>query len=232
MGNVREAVESYLQSYPPALKLFQQLIEVGKVYLIGGVLREYQDNSAIKELRDADFIVDVENEELWEKMLKEYQPKGNHFDGYKFYCENDFLMDIWEVDKTWAYRNGIITYDKANYLESLPKTVFLNMDSIIYDLHADKWYDSIYQEAIQSKVLDIVLKDNPHVELNILRSLVLRRRYQMTFSDELQSLILQYMNTDADFVNTLLDIQYNRYRKEVLSREEIEQELTMIKKEK
>lgn len=232
MGNVREAVETYLQGYPPALKLFQQLVKVGELYLIGGVLREYKDNGTINELRDADFIIDIKDEALWKKMLEEYQPRGNHFDGYKFYCENHFLVDIWEVDKTWAYRNGIITYDKANYLESLPKTVFLNMDSIIYDLNADKWYDAIYQEAICSKVLDIVLKENPHVELNILRSLVLRRRYEMAYSDELQSLILQYMNTDVDFVNTLLDIQYNRYHKEVLSREEIEQELTMIKKEK
>lgn len=229
MGNVREAVETYLRDYPPALKLFQKLIEVGHVYLIGGVLREYRDNETIRELRDADFIIDVENDELWQKMLAEYQPEGNHFDGYKFHCENNFLVDIWEIDKTWAYRNSVVPFEKDNYLESLPKTVFLNLDSIIYDLNMDTWYDAIYQQAIESKVLDIVLKDNPHVELNILRALVLRQRYQMTYSDELRNLILEYMNEDENFVDSMMDIQYNRYHKEVLSKEMIVQELAMIK---
>lgn len=229
MGNVREAVETYLRDYPPALKLFQKLIEVGHVYLIGGVLREYRDNETIRELRDADFIIDVENDELWQKMLAEYQPEGNHFDGYKFHCENNFLVDIWEIDKTWAYRNSVVPFEKDNYLESLPKTVFLNLDSIIYDLNMDTWYDGIYQQAIESKVLDIVLKDNPHVELNILRALVLRQRYQMTYSDELRNLILEYMNEDENFVDSMMDIQYNRYHKEVLSKEMIVQELAMIK---
>ncbi len=229
MGNVREAVETYLRDYPPALKLFQKLIEVGHVYLIGGVLREYRDNETIRELRDADFIIDVENDELWQKMLAEYQPEGNHFDGYKFHCENNFLVDIWEIDKTWAYRNSVVPFEKDNYLESLPKTVFLNLDSIIYDLNTNTWYDEIYQHAIESKVLDIVLKDNPHVELNILRALVLRQRYQMTYSEELRNLILEYSNKDEHFVSLMMDIQYNRYHKEVLSREAIEQELAMIK---
>lgn len=231
MGNVREAVETYLREYPPALKLFQQLMEVGQVYLIGGVLREYKDNETIRELRDADFIINVVNDELWNKMLEEYQPNGNNFDGYKFHCENDFLVDIWEIDKTWAYRNEIVAFDRDNYLESLPKTVFLNMDSIIYDLSTDTWYDEIYQQAIKSKVVDIVLKDNPHVELNILRALVLRRRYQMIYSDELRNLILKYINEDEDFVDLMMNIQYNRYHKEVLSKEDIKQELAMIKQD-
>lgn len=228
MTNVREAVELYLQEYPPALKLFRQLANIGEVYLIGGILREYQDNDKIIELRDADFIVDVKYHELWKSLIEEYQPKGNHFDGYKFYCENGFLMDIWEVDKTWAYRNGIVKFHPNNYLESLPRTVFLNMDAIIYDLNEDKWYDSIYQEAIKTGVLDVVLKENPHVELNILRALVLRRKYQMRYSDKLRELILEYIKADDFFVDSLIDIQYNRYQKEVLSRTDIEAELRQI----
>jgi len=107
MKNVRKAVEAYLQDYPPALKLFQELMDVGKVYLIGGVLREYRDNNTIKELRDADFIVEVQHDDLWHKMLEKYQPKGNHFDGYKFNCEKGFLVDVWEMGKTWAYQQEL-----------------------------------------------------------------------------------------------------------------------------
>ena len=228
MENVRKAVETYLQAYPPALKLFQELMNVGKVYMIGGVLREYRDHHTIKELRDADFIVEVQHVDLWREMLETYKPIGNHFDGYKFNCEQGFLVDIWEMDKTWAYQKNIIAYDKANYIQTLPETVFLNMDSIIYDLSENRWYDKIYQEAIRTGVLDIVLKENPHVELNILRALILKRKYDMRYSDKLERLIMDHVNANEDFVQMLLDIQNNRYHKEVLSREQIEWELQMF----
>ena len=42
----------------------------------------------------------------------------------------------------------------------LPKTVFLNMDAIIYDMKNDKWYDTEYKKAMETKVLDIILEEN------------------------------------------------------------------------
>ena len=230
MKNVKEAVEIYLRKCPPALELFQQLLEVGEVYLIGGILREYRDNNDIKELRDADFIIDIKRPDLWEMLLEKYHSTGNRFDGYKFDCESGFVVDVWEVDKTWAYRQNLIEYDRMNYLQTLPDTVFLNMDSIIYDLNEDKWYDSIYQEAVRQGVLDIVLKENPYVELNLLRAMILRRKYSMRYSEYLRNVFLEYMQKNEGFVDDLMEIQYQRYHHPVLSKQDIVEELQQFKR--
>lgn len=50
------------------------------------------------------------------------------------------------------------------------------MDSIIYDMSNDRWLDEIYKEAKDSKILDVVLEDNPHLELNILRAIIFKRK--------------------------------------------------------
>lgn len=227
MKNIRLAVETYLRDYPPALELFQRLMRVGDVYLIGGILREYKDKGTIEELRDADFIVNIKDTAEWQALLETYKPERNHFEGYKFSCTG-FLMDVWEAEKTWAFREKKVVFKKSEYLQMLPKTVFLNMDSIIYDLNRDEWYDAIYQEAKATGVLDVVLKENPYVELNILRAIVLRQRYQMKYSEELRQIILEHLLKDECFAESLMEIQQNRYHKEILSREVIEQELKMI----
>lgn len=221
------AVESYLRAYPPALEMFQKLMRVGDVYLIGGILREYKDKGTIEELRDADFIVNVKNFREWQELLAAYRPERNHFEGYKFSCTG-FIMDVWEAEKTWALRESKVAFEENEYLKILPKTVFLNMDSIIYDLTRDEWYDTIYQEAKVKGVLDVVLKENPYVELNILRALILKRRYTMKYSEELRQIILKYSSENENFAEVLMEIQENRYHKEVLTREVIEQELKMI----
>lgn len=228
MKNVRAAVEEYLYSYPPAFELFQKFLQIGEVFLIGGVLREYRDKNNIEVLRDADFIIDVHDSVAWKELIEEYKPEKNHFDGYKFYCSG-FLVDVWKVEDTWAYRKNIIQFDKDNYLDTLPKTVFLNLDSIIYDMNNDSWHDAIYSQAKESGILDVVLEDNPHLDLNILRSMILRRRYQMDYSEKLRAIIEQESRRNINLIERLLNIQEDRYHEEILSKVIIEEELQLIK---
>ena len=150
-----------------------------------------------------------------------------NFDGYKFYCTG-FLVDVWEVENTWAYRENIIVFDKLNYLRTLPETVFLNMDSIIYDMKNDIWYDEIYQEAKRSGILDVVLEDNPHLDLNILRAMILKRRYKMSYSNKLKQIIKREVEMDNTFIKDMLRIQEERYHDTILSEEIMKAELDAI----
>ncbi len=43
--------------------------EIGNIYLIGGVLREFKDNNKIINLRDIDIIIDIKNSVCLEKIL-------------------------------------------------------------------------------------------------------------------------------------------------------------------
>ena len=222
-NNLRIEIEEYLKKYPPALWIYEMLIQAGDVYVMGGLLREYKDKDKIVELRDADFTIDIKNRKVWDELLRRVPHKRNHFGGYKFLCSG-FIIDIWDVKKTWAFEKQVIKVENNNYFEYLSKSVFLNLDAIIYDLTNDKWNDLIYQNAVKNGELEIVLRENPFKELNILRAMVLREKYNMRYSEELAKMILDCSAEDT-FLKDIMEIQEGRYGYIILSKEKIKQEV-------
>lgn len=227
MGELREEIYAYLKDYPPSLKLFKRLEETGDLFLIGGILREYRDNEKLVKLRDIDIIIDIRDTGQWNAILQEYNHVKNKFDGYKIICSN-LIMDIWPLHECWAYRAKKIICEPDQYVENLPRTVFLNMDSIIYDMSNGLWFDDIYKEAKRSGILDVVLADNPHLELNILRAVILKERYQMAFSDKLVHIIAQ--KDVEELYAKLVVIQEKRYKEEIVSPKVIKEVLLDCRK--
>lgn len=227
MNNLKETIYLYLEKYPPALTLFRTLEETGNIYFIGGVLREFRDNHDIIHLRDIDIIIDIKKGERWKKLLSEYDVGTNRFGGYKLFCSG-LIVDIWPLGETWAYKNQIIKCKPAKYVECLTSTVFLNIDAIVYDMSRNVWYDSGYREAMESKVLDVVLECNPAIPLNIIRAIVLKKRYDLAYSTKLKYIIRKEMHEKENFFDMLMDIQMKRYKKEILTKESIEDELLQI----
>lgn len=220
---IRKEIEAYLVQYPPALSVFRKLQMIGDVYIVGGLLREYRDNGKIRELRDADFSINIRHREMWTELLKEIPHKINRFGGYKFLCSG-FIIDIWDVTKTWAFQKHLIEVKNEAYFESIADSVYLNIDAIAYDLSNDRWSDARYVSAMKTGILDVVLEDNPYTELNLLRAMVLRRKYNMQYSERLCNIIARYaMNQDC--VQKLMRIQKNRYGYTVLDEKAVEEEI-------
>lgn len=224
MKSLKEMIHLYLKKHPPALELFNMLEKAGSLYLIGGVLREFKDNGDILDLRDIDIVIDVEDDECWENILSKFHTNKNRFGGYKLYCSG-LIVDIWPLDETWAYKNNIVKCSPEKYAECLADTVFLNIDAIVYDMKNNIWYDRKYQEAMRSRVLDVVLECNPEVPLNVIRAIMLKKRYDMTYSKRLKCIIKKEMNARENFLDMLMNIQVKRYKREILSKELIENEL-------
>lgn len=205
------------QNNSPQIFFFGSLLN-----LIGGVLREYKDKGDIQELRDIDIIIDITSEEAWEKLLHRYNSMRNSFGGYKMLCK-DFVIDVWILKETWAYKEDIISCAESEYIKYLPETVFLNLDAIIYDLKRGIWYDQQYCKAMKSGEIDIVLERNPHLLLNIVRAFVLKKRYNMSFFNKLTDVVKREININKDFVKDLIHIQEKRYRKVIMCQNEISQ---------
>lgn len=220
MKSLKEAIHLYLEKHPPTLRLFRRLEEAGDIYLIGGVLREFKDNGDILELRDLDLVIDIKNQGDWENTLSEFPSDRNCFDGYKWHFE-DLVIDAWPIDETWAYRNGVVVCKPENWVECLGDTVFLSIDAIVYDLKEDVWYDKKYQETMKSGMLDIVLEDNPQVLLNLVRAMILRRRYALRYSAKLLQVFNKVKRQEKNLVFKLMQIQRDRYKKEILTEEEL-----------
>lgn len=227
MKNIERVLAEYLSQHPPAAELFQKLLQLGNVYLIGGVLREFCDKQDIVSLRDIDIIVDTENEEEYRSYMESYNPTVNRFGGYKIVCSG-LIFDSWLLKKTWAYTENYVSAFPDKYAEKLIETVFLNMDAIVYDIKNNIWYDKPYREAMRTRVLDTVLEQNPYLELNIVRSLVIKNRYNMKYSNKLKSIIKEYINHTEHFADNLYNVAKARYGTEILNRIELQEELKQI----
>ena len=227
MNNIKNEIITYLENYPPALDVFHQLLSVGNVYVMGGLLREYKDNQKLMELRDADFCIEVRQKDNWKTLLESIEYTQNRFGGYKLNCSG-FIIDIWEVENTWAYRTKKICAEPNEYFAKLPETVFLNLDGLAYDLTHDIWNDSIYAEAMKKKEIDIVLAENPFIELNIVRAMVLRKRYGLSYSNRLKDVIRNYTYEQQDWMKQLVDIQNKRYGYIIMNEGEMCNELKVV----
>lgn len=223
MSELKDVILSYLCKYPPAKCLLEQIGEIGKIYFIGGVLREFRDYNTIHQVRDIDIVVDTDDRVKFEKICEKYNASRNYFQGYKLVCSG-LIMDVWRLDDTWAYKNNLVDFDVNCKIAQLQKTVFLNIDGIVYDLNGDKWYDDNYQDAMRSKILDVVLKDNPAVPLNVMRAMVLKNKYNMVYSESLKQIICAYIAAGGSPVE-LMQIQLRRYNKEILSLKKIFDEI-------
>lgn len=221
---LKQAISNYLRKFPPALELYRELEQAGNLYLIGGSLREYLDKGDILKLRDIDIIIDISSPEIWSKIIYNYETERNIFDGYKLNCSG-LIVDVWAIEDTWAYKNEIVCCNQSSYVKCITDTVFLNLDAIVYDVKNEIWYDDKYKQAMEDRILDVVLDKNPQILLNLLRAFILKKQYNMVFSKKLNEIVKVQKQEHRDLLDELLQIQQRRYKNEILSKEDIKREL-------
>lgn len=220
-------LKEYLKRHSITDQLFVELYNIGNLYLIGGVLREFLETGNVKNVRDIDIVISTRLIDKFNEICAKYHAEKNSFSGYKINCDG-VTIDVWNIENTWAYRKNIIRCSEEDYLENLPYTVFYNLDSLIYDVKNNVWYDDLYKKAKESNVLDIVLEENPYVDLNILRGMIFQNRYHMEYSERLKKLIRERFRNEKEYAKILYSIELKRYEKEILSLKDIEEQLDQI----
>lgn len=250
--DVKNALFQYMKQFPMAAKLIREITRCGNVLLFGGCLRAYLDEREhnIEKFapRDIDIVVDTKgNNHFLEAILMPYNPTRNRFGGYKinlnvleyrqrYLGKSAYVsIDIWPLDETWAFRNSLLPYNISQYRFHLQDTVFLNIDSIVYDLEWDRWYDEKYKQAMRTRVLDVVLPQNPEMMLNLLRTLVFKKQYHMKLSNRLLFTLKRYIEEcyikgceENEIVIILMNLQKARYKKIFLTSMELHEEIQNI----
>ena len=229
--SIRGVLKEHLKHHPIADQLFMKLYNIGELYLIGGILREFLETCDFRNVRDIDLVISTKKVGQFHEICAKYHTKKNSFGGYKINCD-DFTIDVWRIESTWAYKKNIIKCSEEDYLKNLPYTVFYNMDSLVYDIKNNTWYDYLYKKAKESNILDIVLEENPHIDLNILRGMIFQNRYHMEYSERLKKLICERCQNEKEYEKILYLIEKKRYKTEISSLVEIKKQLDSIHSEK
>lgn len=226
MDELYKRVIDRISSYQSLYLTLNEFLSCANVYLFGGAVRNYLDNE-FESVRDLDIVIDFKKNDysIDSFLAKDTRFKKNIFGGYKILL-NDICIDIWKMKDTWAFRENKMRSSAYN----LTKSVFLNIDGIVYSMNDKDYIDGCnqkYFEMRKKNILDTVLEENPCVELNLLRALVLCKKYNMELSDNLKKIFNMY-NCSGDFIDYLMYLQLKHYGKQVLSSQCIKE--LMIKK--
>ena len=129
----------------------------GDIYLFGGVLRDL----ALLGGRGFDSDIDVVVEGDWRSCEKYFEHLGarrNKFGGYRLEVAS-WKVDVWSAKETWAIKQNLVEY---RGIASLTETTVLNWDAILMNWRTRAFiFKENYLDEIQSRVLDIVLEQNP-----------------------------------------------------------------------
>lgn len=219
-ANLTEALLKKFESDNTAYQFLSKLLQDAKVYLFGGAIRDYLDGN-LDASRDIDLVVEARNNLSID--ILDYLPssvnisyKKNRYDGYKIDFNNHILVDIWNLNDTWAFRTNKV----ETSAENLVKSVYLNIDALVYCLNNNMFLnnsDLNYLNVINNRTLDIVLKDNPYEDLNLLRALVFQKRYSLEFSDKLKHRFFCYMSMNENYaIEKFINLQNEHFANVIL----------------
>ncbi|AWK48159.1 hypothetical protein V9W62_19375 [Bacillus velezensis] len=227
--NLKNQLIYLLGKHSNTLNFIEELSAVGELLFFGGSIRDiclFPENPPLP--RDFDIAIKFKDKKEFEFITKKYNYKKNRFGGYKFKVE-DIEFDVWDLENTWAFNNTGLQASEEN----LAKSVYLNIDGIVYNFNKSKIYDELFQTSIKNCKLDVHLEFNPQVELNLLRALVFKDKYKdeykLNFSNKLKNIFKKYLEDEPiELVDNLYNLQSTHYKKDYLSKEKIEFELQHI----
>ncbi|MDW0114319.1 hypothetical protein QT711_14065 [Sporosarcina saromensis] len=224
--NIKDQLIYLLGKDSHTLSFIEELANVGDLLFFGGSIRDiclFPDNPPLP--RDFDIAIKFKDKSEFEVIINKYNNKRNRFGGYKFNVAN-IEFDVWDLENTWAFKNTNLQASEEN----LARSVYLNIDGIVYNFNKSKVYDELFRTSITSCELDVILEANPQVELNLLRALVFKDKYKedykLDFSSKLKNIFKKHF--DDELVNDLYELQCIHYKKDYLSKEKIKYDLQHI----
>jgi hypothetical protein len=176
--NIKNQLIYFLGKDSNTLNFIEELSNVGDLLFFGGSIRDicfFPEKPPMP--RDFDIAIKFKNKTIFDLILKKYNYKKNRFGGYKIKISN-MEFDIWDLENTWAYKYTNLSPSEEN----LAKSVYLNIDGIVYNFNKARLYDEVFRTSIRECKLDITLEENPQVELNLLRALIFKEKYNLNFS--------------------------------------------------
>ena len=148
--------------------VLQDLQRMGRLVLIGGMLRDIAlfGNAGFRS--DLDFVIDPYDYDAFRRRMAEIGAKVNRFGGYALPFRR-WQIDVWPLERTWANVEGHV---KVRTVRDLRKVTFFRCDAAIYDLsHRRIIARQGYFDDLRERLLEINLEPNPNPQGNAVRAI-------------------------------------------------------------
>lgn len=211
-SDFKKYLESELDSETQGF--ISRLTEASPTYLFSGVIRNFF--LGYREIRDVDLV--VESHPLVNEIISDYDYRVNSFGGYKIQL-NKLPIDLWYVDRTWAFTKNQTTMDfGADKL--LPHTAFFNFSSIMYSFREERfYYNKQFLYFIKDREIDAVYLPNANYKLCLVNTFYYADRYQLKISDRLMKWVIKTFQKESKEYS---GIQHKHFGEVLYGDEEIE----------
>lgn len=194
-------VRNLLDEEPILKELLLNVFVYGTAYVVGGYFRDFLN---VKESRDIDIIIDLDNVKLLDVIDDiDCQYTINRHGGIKLQLKK-MDVDLWSLEKNWAFKNKLVKLNEKDKLNSIAKGCFFNYDSLVINLHNYTYNIRYYNDFLSTKILDILQKSscyknlNPTVEANIIRAFYIKENFNIDFSENLTDYIVKKVESLSD----------------------------------
>lgn len=175
-------------------EFIDEFMTIGELAIFGGAVRDIGVRTNHVLPNDVDLVIKTEDSMAFEEKISKYNVYKNKFGGYRVTLD-EWKIDIWELNNTWAFTNNYVNGDS---FEDLVKTTFFDWDAVVYDLTNSRFYMLPgYIDKISSGVIDINLEPNPNNRGILERSLRFLIRDHASFSPGLAVYVRNLMEHET-----------------------------------
>lgn len=161
------------------------LMEVGRVALFGGAVRDIAREGADRFSSDLDFVVYEGDRDVFQKTIDRFAAEPNRFGGYRLRFSR-WRVDVWMLEDTWAKTAGL---REVNRIEDLLDCTFFDWDAVLYLLDSKQViHRAEYFERLQLGVMDVNLEANPNPIGSLVRGLRRAASWDVYFGERLSHL--------------------------------------------
>jgi hypothetical protein len=180
--------------------------------IFGGVLRDLFVYGASETPRDVDVVILGASLSEFEHAFQDLIYEKTRFGGLRLRTK-DWLIDIWRLGDTWAFREHLVP--DVSFAQ-LVRTTFLNVEAIAAEIFTTQGkqrriYSHGFLEAVKRRVVDINFEPNPFPALCVVRSLITAIKLNFSMSRRLaEYIVLHGIQTPNE---TLMQAQESHYGK-------------------
>jgi hypothetical protein len=210
---INTVIQNYKNENSTFCNFWQSLIGSGDFYIIGGAIRSIYNNT---KPRDIDIIIKNDVQEILTSLDDGVAINRNYYGGYKIDL-NGIVVDVWDFENHWAFKNGILSADEKHLAESC----FFDFDALVYSPTTGYLNIDHYLHAIESHMIDFIKNDrvcierNPGELTNVIRAIVAANEFNLSFSTAVATYIKSYL--DKYNFTSLKKCEYRHYKEEKIS---------------
>lgn len=165
---VRRFFENAPSERRAVMSIISELEELAEVYIFGGLLRDLALRGVASFDSDVDIVIRPFDGMAFQNWAEESGFEQNKFGGFRLFKDR-WLFDVWELDRTWAFRQDASIH-RTKY--TLTNTTFFNWDAIVYDIRTNQIIcPQSYFEDLSQLRLEINFEPNPNPLGTLIRSL-------------------------------------------------------------